>query len=698
MGVSSSDAGTQPVAQLSPTQTAGMTCTTEGAQSCEGHASRTPLVCEKGAWHARPQCEANERCDSAPGSGIGRCRAIAQECMNRTPGEAFCDANGARLVCDDLVSSRMLPCGPLQHCIGTGDRVRCACKPGTIEDAEGCVAGTHCEIMNGGCDTLTKCVDNGIRTCSPCPEGYKGTGDSGCIPQASALEVAGTTLAPAFAPEIREYESSLPFLTANAMLKVSGPSDATLEINGAAAPLGVATAVPVKRGDNSIEIVLKTRFGVNSTYHIKLKRRSLSETDLLKADRASLTDIFGYSVALAGDTLAIGAVLDDAGGALDSGAVYMFGRDGAHWVQKQMLTADKPLSQECFGAMVALSADTLAVGALYDRPCAPSSPSHGGSVYIFKREADKWVPAGHVTGPNGGAPNDGFGSSVALDGDMLAVGAMFADGAGRDAGAVHVFKRGADGYAFQQTLLASPAAAGALFGTVVALQADTLVASAYAESSQNLTETGAVYVFKRDGQGPWQPPLRLQPRAAEARASFGYSLALWNSRLAVGAPHYAALTPDTPRGQVVLFERDASGQWKEDVTLQATNARTHDQFGMSVGLNAQYLAVGAIGDSSSARGVDGDQTSTQASDAGAVHVFSKSAQGEWQAQSFIKASNAESGDAFGCAIAGSERELVVSANQESSSSSSRPEDNSAPSSGAVYVYGDGPAQMITSAH
>jgi trimeric autotransporter adhesin len=122
----------------------------------------------------------------------------------------------------------------------------------------------------------------------------------------------------------------------------------------------------------------------------------------LKASNTGAGDRFGYSVALSGDTLAVGAYGEasaaqgvggnqDDNGATDSGAVYVFRRSGSAWAQEAYLNASNTGVSDYFGYSVALSGDTLAVGAFYEDSAAPgvggnqgdNSASGSGAVYVF---------------------------------------------------------------------------------------------------------------------------------------------------------------------------------------------------------------------------------------------------------------------------------------------------------------------------
>ena len=91
----------------------------------------------------------------------------------------------------------------------------------------------------------------------------------------------------------------------------------------------------------------------------------------------NLGDYFGFSATLYGDTLAVGAV-GEAGdttgvngdgannSAPDSGAVYLFTRSGGTWRRQAYLKASNTGADDWFGTSTALSGGRLAVGALYE--------------------------------------------------------------------------------------------------------------------------------------------------------------------------------------------------------------------------------------------------------------------------------------------------------------------------------------------
>ena len=154
-----------------------------------------------------------------------------------------------------------------------------------------------------------------------------------------------------------------------------------------------------------------------------------------------MNDLFGYSVSLSGDTLAVGASYERSSAtgvngsqsdnsARNSGAVYIFTRSGRTWSQQAYLKASNTGARDNFGHSVSLSGDTLAVGASYEDSNATgvngsqsdNSARNSGAVYVFTRSGTTWSQQAYLKASNTDA-GDLFGSSVSLSGDTLAVGA-----------------------------------------------------------------------------------------------------------------------------------------------------------------------------------------------------------------------------------------------------------------------------------
>lgn len=166
------------------------------------------------------------------------------------------------------------------------------------------------------------------------------------------------------------------------------------------------------------------------------------------------------------------------------------------------------------------------------------------------------------------------------------------------------------------------------------------------------------------------------------------SLSADGNTMAVGAENQSVVRGP---GAVYIFVR-TGGAWEQQARLEASNAVAGDYFGAAVSLSADgdALAVGAPGDSSNATGVDGDQSDTSALRAGAVFLFSRTG-GAWTQDAYIKASNTQESDGFGgsVSLSGDGATLAVGVPFEDSAATGvdgDQDDNSVPTSGAVYVF------------
>ena len=397
----------------------------------------------------------------------------------------------------------------------------------------------------------------------------------------------------------------------------------------------------------------------------------------IKASNTGNGDQFGFSLALDGDTLAVEAHAEDSSttgidgdqadnSAVNSGAVYVFTRDASGaWSQQAYVKASNTEAGDFFGLFaVALDGDTLAIGARgedsgaagVDGDQADNSAANAGAVYVFTRDAGAmWTQQAYIKASNTEAV-DGFGSSLALDGDTLAVGALAedssvtgidgdqADNSAVNSGAVYVFTRDASGVWSQQAYIkASNTEAGDRFGHPVALDGATLAVAAYFEDSSatgidgdqadnSAIDAGAVYVFTRDAGGEWSQQAYIKASNTEAGDFLGWlAVALEGDTLAVGASAEdssgASINGDqadnnaVSSGAAYVFTRDASGVWRQQAYIKPSNTGAGDRFGLTIALDGDTVAVGTENEDSSAVGIEGDQADNSALDAGGVYVF-----------------------------------------------------------------------------
>jgi hypothetical protein len=501
----------------------------------------------------------------------------------------------------------------------------------------------------------------------------------------SDLTLSAGPLDQVFQASQTSYTATVGFLIADTTVTpTTDDANATVTVNGAAVISGTASgSISLDEGPNTITVIVTAEDGTTTkTYTIDVTRQlaaSFAQQAYLKALNADAGDLFGFSVALSADTLAIGAVGE--GGAdnsqPDAGAVYVFTRDNnGIWGQPDLLRAFNADTRDQFGFSVALSGDTLAVGAVGEGGADNSQPD-AGAVYVFTRDnIGEWRQQGFLRADNTDA-GDLFGGAVALSGDVLVVGAAGENGADNltpDAGAVYVFSRDNNGEWRQQvTLRALNTDTRDQFGFSVALSENALAVGAVGEggADNSKPDAGAVYVFSRDDNGGWHQRGLLRAFNADAGDLFGGSIALSDDTLAVGAVGKSADDNREPdAGAVYVFIRDDNGGWRQQGFLGAFNAGAGDLFGGAVALSGDTLVVGAVGES----GADNIEPG-----AGAVYVFIRNNR-EWRQQVTLRAFNADAGDLFGNSIAISGDTLTVGAVGEGSI------DNSEPDAGAVYVF------------
>lgn len=448
-----------------------------------------------------------------------------------------------------------------------------------------------------------------------------------------------------------------------------------------------------------------------------LPEPSLAQQAYLKASNTDANDQFGSAVALDSDTLVVGAPEEDSatsgingsqsGNSGDgTGAVYVFVRNGGIWTQQAYLKSSNPENRDLFGSSVAISGDTIVVGAPFEDSNATgingnqsdNSVAQAGAAYVFVRSGTTWTQQAYLKPSTAGFNN--FGNTVAIDGDTIAIGAEGEDSASTgingsevgtgaaSSGAVYVFTRSGTTWSQQAYIKSSNSQSGDQFGNRVALSHDTLAVGAVGEDSaatgiggnqgdNSASGSGAVYVFTRSGN-TWSQQAYVKASNSAANTSFGGSLSLDSNTLAVGTDNAST---------AYIFTR-SGGLWTQEALLQGANTENGDQFGISVAVHGDTLAVGASGEDSAATGINGDGTNNSASSSGALYVFTRSGT-TWTQRDYVKGSNGEAGDSFGSAIAANNGTIVSGAYLEDSHATGIngiQTDNSATDSGAVYVF------------
>jgi len=474
---------------------------------------------------------------------------------------------------------------------------------------------------------------------------------------------------------------------------------------------------------------------------------SIAQQAYIKASNAEkglgVEDILGWSVAISGDTMVIGASGEDSNAtgvngnqtnnsARDSGAAYVFVRDGTNWVQQAYLKASNTGAGDHFGERVAISGDTIVIGASLEDSNATgvngnqtnNSATDSGAAYVFVREGTDWIQQAYLKASNTGA-GDSFGWSVAVFGDTVVVGAHNEDSnatgvngnqgnnSATDSGAAYVFVRDGTNWSQQAYLKASNTGGGDAFGIAVAVFGDTIAIGAEEEDSNgdgingnqgdnSAPSSGAVYVFVRNGTN-WSQQVYLKASNSDREDDFGFSVALSDNTLVVGALKEGSKATGVngnqsdnsalEAGAAYVFVRDGTN-WSQQAYLKASNTDALDPslgigdgFGASVAIFGDTIVVGAADEASNATGVNGDQSDNSAPLAGAAYVFVRSAT-NWSQQAYLKPSNTRTFGEFGFSLALSGDTVVVGAADFSKATGVNGDqrNTNAPFSGAAYVF------------
>ncbi len=268
-----------------------------------------------------------------------------------------------------------------------------------------------------------------------------------------------------------------------------------------------------------------------------------SQAAYVKASDPQNFDEFGASVAISGSRAVVGAPREDAGPTIDAGAAYVFSRDGlGNWSEDDKVRASNPGGGDDFGTSVAISGETLVVGA----PEEDSGSANSGAAYVFVRDdiAGTWDQQAFLK-PSTNNGGHGMGGAVGISGDVVIAGGEFEDSSATgingnqndtsltSSGAAWVYRRNGVVWSFQAYLKASNTGFNDRFGRSVAISGELAIVGAPDEDSGSggtpvnglqfnniLNDSGKAYVYDLtpvsavpDTSGDTTPPsLRVRGR------------------------------------------------------------------------------------------------------------------------------------------------------------------------------------------
>ena len=408
------------------------------------------------------------------------------------------------------------------------------------------------------------------------------------------------------------------------------------------------------------------------------------EQKLVAPDRAA-SDKFGYSVAVDGDTLVVGAYRVDDG----QGAAYVFSRqsDGA-WSQVAKLTASERNVDDQFGHSVSIDGDVIVVGAVRDDDVA----AEAGAAYVFKQPTAGWSDMNEskkLTATDGGA-NDWFGYAVDIDNDTVVVAAHLVDGHDDmmkdvpNAGAVYVFAKPVDGAWADATqvakLTSSKPKKDDQLGSSVAVSGDVVVAGAPVGGAVSESEYGAALVFVKPQAG-WANGTEngvLTSSDPTGGDRFGVSVDIDTDTIAVGAFRHSAAASNSGAGYVFVKPDSGWASITESAKLTASDAAQQDGLGSSIAIHGETILIGAF------------EHRTFSQGPGKTYIYTASAGGWANAAEMAKltAMVRADGDNFGISVALDGSTILVGADGVDH------EDGNNPDTGAVYVFDYAPSSEI----
>jgi hypothetical protein len=297
---------------------------------------------------------------------------------------------------------------------------------------------------------------------------------------------------------------------------------------------------------------------------------------------------YGNAVAIEGDTIVVGAPDEETPDT--PGLAFVFVRTSSGWVEQATLSVPGLSAGATFGFAVALSGDTVVVGA---PRAASGSPQQNGTAHVFVREAGAWSLQESLK-PVGSDPKDRFGYAVDVQGDQLIVGAPTSEGEFLElpVGRVFIYGRSGSTWDLDDSFdLPMSFTEAQWFGASVSLDDPFAVVGGPRLGTSSLGSP-TVRLYERNGND-WTDRGEVLPQGVNGSSRYGQSVSLEGSLLVVGAPEDAQL--GTRAGAVYVFERYGSG-WTVLDKLLAENGQAYDTFGRTLALSGHRLAVGVPGD------------------------------------------------------------------------------------------------------
>jgi FG-GAP repeat len=307
----------------------------------------------------------------------------------------------------------------------------------------------------------------------------------------------------------------------------------------------------------------------------------------------ALNDNFGYSVAISGTRVVVGVPYDDTG-ATNSGIAYLYDLSSSTpTVPIATLNNPTPAAEDQFGNTVTISGTRVVVGAWGD----DTGATNAGTAYVYDLSSGTpTVPVVTLSNPSP-ASGDGFGCSVAISGTRVVVGASGDDTEGANAGSAYVYDLGSGTPTVPVATLSNPGAGlSNIFGSSVAISGARVVVGAQYNDT-GAKNAGSAYVYNLDSGTPTLPVTTLNNPNPAQDDEFGSSVAISGTRVVVGAHRDDTGAPDG--GSVYVYDLSSGTPTVPVATLNNPGQASSD-YGYSVAISGTRVVVGAHWDKTGA--------------------------------------------------------------------------------------------------
>ena len=334
------------------------------------------------------------------------------------------------------------------------------------------------------------------------------------------------------------------------------------------------------------KVIIAAKGGISNSWAIKFTETGDEDNDYL-----------GTSVAIDDGIAVAGALGIKINTVIDAGKAFVYTRDSNDqdsgvWSEEAALDPGANVGignlGNRFGSSVAVHDGAIVVG-------SQGEESYKGAAYVFTKNNNAWSRVARLTASTREV-GDGFGGTVAIDGDTIVVGAENWDGGAENSpqhGAAFVFTKPVGGWTNTTEtaiLTASDADDDDAFGFAVAVEGDTILVGAPVDEDADDDEPGSVYLFTKPS-GVWataNETFQLTVPNAVASDDFGYSVAARGGRFIVGAPGAAS-----DKGAAYVY---SIPEWT-DITVPASNSETmsHTVTGLTNDVAYTFWVVPVVG-------------------------------------------------------------------------------------------------------